>query len=105
MAIGQFTATLHKRHILHQDYSGGNILFNEDGSKIEVIDLNRIQFCSSLTQKKRLLNFERLNIDKEALKIIAKAYAIAMGEDPKTTADYIIAHRWKKHIKQGITNL
>ena len=42
---------------------------------------------------------------KEALKIIAKAYAIAMGEDPKTTADYIIAHRWKKHIKQGITNL
>ena len=105
MAIGQFTATLHKRHILHQDYSGGNILFNEDGSKIEVIDLNRIQFCSSLTQKKRLLNFERLNIDKEALKTIAKAYAIAMGEDPKTTADYIIAHRWKKHIKQGITNL
>jgi glycosyltransferase involved in cell wall biosynthesis len=104
-AIGQFTATLHKHHILHQDYSGGNILFNEDGSKIEVIDLNRIQFCSSLTQEKRLLNFERLNIDKEALKIIAKAYAIAMGEDPKTTADYIIAHRWKKHIKQGITNL
>ena len=104
-AIGQFTATLHKRHILHQDYSGGNILFNKEGTKIEVIDLNRIQFCSSLTHKKRLQNFERLNIDREALRTIATAYAIAMGEDPNTTAEYIIAHRWKKHIKQGITNL
>ena len=42
--IGRFTATLHQRGIWHRDYSQGNILFNEDGSKIEVIDLNRIRW-------------------------------------------------------------
>lgn len=42
--IGHFTAELHRRGIWHKDYSQGNILFNEDGSKIEVIDLNRIRW-------------------------------------------------------------
>lgn len=104
-AIGRFTAELHQRGILHRDYSGGNILFNEDGSQVQVIDLNRICFCRHLTQRQRLRNFERLNIDREALTVIASAYAQAMHEDPKTDAAFIISHRWYKHVKQGITNL
>ena len=104
-AIGRFTATLHQHGIQHRDYSGGNILFNEDGSRVEVIDLNRICFCRSLSREQRLRNFERLNIDREALKIIAAAYAQVMHEDPEADANYIIEHRWYKHIKQGITNL
>ena len=103
--IGEFTAKLHKRGILHRDYSGGNILFNRDGTRIQIVDLNRIQFCKHLTREQRLRNFERLNIDMEALAIMAKAYAEAMGEDFKEDARYIIEHRWSKHIKQGITNL
>ena len=104
-AIGQFTATLHRRGILHQDYSGGNILFNEDGSQVEVIDLNRIRFCQSLSKDTRLRNFERLNIDRAALTVMASAYAEQMGEDAAEDAAFIIAHRWYKHEKQGITNL
>ncbi len=104
-AIGQFTAQLHQQGILHQDYSGGNILFNDDGSKIEVIDLNRIHFHKRLSRKQRLRNFERLNIDREALRMIASAYAEAMNEDAATDAEYIITHRWHKHVKQGLTNL
>ena len=104
-AIGRFTATLHKQGILHQDYSGGNILFNADGSRVEVIDLNRIRFCKPLSRKQRLLNFERLNIDRAALRTIASAYAEMTGDDPNEDSEYIIAHRWHKHIKQGITNL
>ena len=104
-AIGRFTATLHQRGILHRDYSGGNILFNEDGSRVEVIDLNRIRFCRHLSRSQRLRNFERLNIDREALRTMALAYAKAMNEDGQTDAEYIIAHRWYKHEKQGITNL
>ena len=46
-AIGRFTAELHQRGLVHRDYSQGNILFNEDGSKIEVIDLNRIRWHRS----------------------------------------------------------
>lgn len=104
-AIGRFTAELHKRGILHRDYSGGNILFNDDGSRVEVIDLNRIRFCNRLTREQRLQNFERLNIDREALWTIATAYAEAMNEEAQYDAEYIIAHRWHKHVKQGITNL
>lgn len=104
-AIGRFTAMLHQRGILHQDYSGGNILFNEDGSKVEVIDLNRIRFCKHLSREERLRNFERLNIDREALRTMAKAYAAVMHEDANSDAEFIIGHRWYKHKRQGITNL
>ena len=104
-AIGRFTATLHRRGILHGDYSGGNILFTADGSRVEVIDLNRIRFCSRLSREQRLLNFERLNIDRDALRTMVEAYAAAIGDDPAKDAEFVIAHRWYKHVKQGITNL
>lgn len=104
-AIGRFTATLHQRGILHGDYSGGNILFTADGSRVEVIDLNRIRFCSRLSREQRLLNFERLNINRNALRTMVEAYAAAMGDDPAKDAEFVIAHRWYKHVKQGITNL
>lgn len=104
-AIGRFTATLHQRGILHGDYSGGNILFTADGSRVEVIDLNRIRFCSRLSREQRLLNFERLNIDRDALRTMVEAYAAAMGDEPAKDAEFVIAHRWYKHVKQGRTNL
>lgn len=104
-SIGRFTAALHKKGVLHQDYSGGNILFNEDGSKIQVIDLNRIRFKKHIPIEMGLKNFERLNIDKQALTIIGQAYAKVMDIDPGYAVEYIITHRWKKHIKKGITNL
>lgn len=104
-SIGRFTAELYQRGIYHQDYSGGNILFNEDGSKIEVIDLNRIKLYKKLPIKRGLQLFERLNIDKEALSILGASFAEALGKDKDFVINYIITHRWKKHVKQGITNL
>lgn len=104
-AIGRFTAELYLRGVFHQDYSGGNILFNEDGSKIEIIDLNRIKFYRKMPLKKGLQLFERLNIDKDALSILGATFAQPLGLDKDFVIDYIIQHRWKKHVKQGITNL
>ena len=104
-SIGRFTAELYKRGIFHQDYSGGNILFNEDGSKIEIIDLNRIKFYRKMPLKKGLQLFERLNIDKEALSILGATFALPLGLNQKFVINYITTHRWKKHIRQGITNL
>lgn len=103
--IGEYTADLHKQGVLHCDYSGGNILFNSDGTCIQIVDLNRVRFYKHLSREQRLRNFERLNIDREALNAISTAYARAMGEDPVYDAQYILAHRWRKHVKQGITNL
>lgn len=104
-SIGHFTAELYKHGIFHQDYSGGNILFNENGSKIQIVDLNRITFCHRAPIEKGLKLFERLNIDKEALEIMGIAFAQTLGLDKDHVVNYIITHRWKKHIKQGITNL
>ena len=104
-SIGRFTAELYQRGVFHQDYSGGNILFNEDGSKIEIIDLNRIKFYRKMPFKKGLQLFERLNIDKEALSILGASFAQALGIDKDFAINYIITHRWRKHTKQGITNL
>ena len=104
-SIGEFTARLHKQGIMHHDYSGGNILFNPDGTRIQIVDLNRVRFYKHLSREQRLRNFERLNIDREALIAIATSYAREMGEDPMYDAAYILSHRWRKHVKQGITNL
>ena len=104
-SIGRFTAELYQRGIYHQDYSGGNILFNEDGSKIEIIDLNRIKFYHKMPLKKGLQLFERLNIDKDALMTMGSAFAQVLHKNEEWVCSYIIAHRWKKHVKQGITNL
>lgn len=101
-SIGRFTAELHRRGIWHQDYSGGNILFNDDGSRIEIVDLNRIRFS---IPSQPLLAFERLNIDREALATMVRAYAQQTGINAEPAIEYVISHRWKKHIKQGITNL
>ena len=104
-AIGVFTARLHRIGVLHGDYSGGNILFNDDGSKVQVIDLNRIHFCRHISTEHGLQNFERLNIDAQALQVMASAYAREMGIDAEYATEYVVTHRWYKHVKQGITNL
>lgn len=70
-AIGRFTAELHQRGIWHRDYSQGNILFNEDGSKIEVIDLNRIRWHKPIGY----MPFARLErIGKEGLHCLQEGY-------------------------------
>ena len=58
-----------------------------------------------MSLKKGLQLFERLNIDKDALITMGSAFAQVLHEDVAFVCRYIITHRWKKHVKQGITNL
>ncbi len=70
-SIGHFTAQLRAMGVWHRDYSGGNILFNEDGSKIEIIDLNRIRWRKHVPGKP----FERLErIGEDGLKQLRVGY-------------------------------
>ena len=71
LAVGRFTAELHRRGIWHRDYSQGNILFNDDGSHIEVIDLNRIRWRRHICGDP----FARLQrIGPEGLQILRRGY-------------------------------
>ena len=70
-AVGRFTALLRQRGIWHRDHSQGNILFNDDGSHIEVVDLNRIRWRKHICAKP----FERLQrIGPEGLQILEEGY-------------------------------
>lgn len=105
-AVARYTARLHDEGICHADYSCGNILLGmENGEpKVEVIDLNRLHF-GTVGQKAGCRNFERINIDRAALSLMARSYARARGFDEETCVADILAMRWKKHVRQGITHL
>jgi glycosyltransferase involved in cell wall biosynthesis len=103
--IGTFIARMHEAGVLHRDLSPGNILFDDNG-RVEVIDLNRIRWRRRpLDFRTGCRNFERLNIGREALTLMATAYAEARGFDPEACVRYILTHRWYKHVRQGITNM
>ena len=70
-AIGRFTAQLRRMGVWHRDYSQGNILFNADGSRIEIVDLNRIRWRKQVPGDP----FERLRrIEPEGIQQMEKGY-------------------------------
>ena len=92
-----------------RNVEGYAVVFNSEsrdlGGFVEVIDLNRIRWCKHIGFEEGCKNFERLNIDREALTIMAESYAKVRHYDPQQCAEYIISHRWYKHVLRGITNL
>ncbi len=96
--MARFTARLHENGILPLDYSAGNLLFERRNGDtlIELIDLNRMRF-THVDQKKGCRNFERLDIDREALAWMAEAYAQARGFDVETCQSDVLSMRWYKH--------
>jgi len=86
--IGKTTAILHNNGFLHKDYSGGNILFDETGEKIEIIDLNRMHF-GKIDMQNGCRNFERLNASCEMLKCMGEEYAINRGFDKEKCLELI----------------
>lgn len=79
-ALGEYTAFMHKKNVLHNDYSPGNILFNvvEDQVNFSLIDINRMTF-GVVGEEVGYKNFERLWLSDQAFVSIAKGYAASMG--------------------------
>ncbi len=98
--VGQMTARMHELGIYPLDYSGGNILLDViDGNVIfELVDLNRMSF-GRIDIEKGCKGFERLNVEPEALDIMAKEYARERGFDASKCMDLVKKYRWIKHQK------
>lgn len=82
IALGQYTAGLHKKGILHKDYSPGNILFGIENGQIHfsIVDINRL-FWGPITEEVGYKNFERLWLSDSDFVTVASSYASYMGYD------------------------
>lgn len=100
IAVGKLTGKMHENHLLHKDYSLGNILFkrNEDRSiYLELIDLNRMYF-GIIDMHRGCKNFERLPGDEHSFRIMAKAYAEVRHFNPDKCYNLMMHYhelKWK----------
>ena len=78
--LGQFTAMMHDREVLHLDYSPGNILWDKDeqGYHFAVVDINRMRF-GKVDIKDGCAALRRLWGPKRFIELIARSYAAARG--------------------------
>ena len=95
-ALARFTAALHENGIIHHDYSGGNMLFDDEG-RYQLVDLNRMSFGQHISLRRGCKNFERLNLTEEEYDLVGREYAKARGFDPDLCARLVKQMRWKKH--------
>lgn len=92
-AIARTSAAMHEQELLHKDYSGGNILFDDtkENIPIELIDLNRIVF-GKVNMEVGCKNFERLSGSDDMLEIMGTIYAEERGFDPTVCIEKIKNH-------------
>lgn len=90
-AFGIFTADMHKKGILHCDYSAGNILYRleKEVPRFYLVDINRIRFNRQVTQEEGCKVFMRLWFTDEAYLAVARSYAAAMGYDEASMIERI----------------
>jgi serine/threonine protein kinase len=106
-SFAHFTHQLHKKGVLHLDYSPGNILIKEHDGRYEfkIIDVNRMLF-KKLTTQERLENFAKLWATDEDLTIIIKEYAtinkLDRDEAIQTALKASQKHKDKKNFKKRL---
>lgn len=92
-ALGAFMVSLHRAGVYHRDFSPGNILVDRlaDGSyRFLLVDINRMNF--NVRNRTRLMSmFRSISLDETDTERLARAYAKASGEDPRTVVAEAIA--------------
>lgn len=105
-AFGRFVAELHKKGIIHKDLNSTNVRYHKSDSgetTFTLIDINRMEFWSEdIPQDVRLDNLTRFTGRLDITEHVAKAYALAMGEDVDDTVIRAREHKllhdinWKR---------
>ncbi|KQX15659.1 hypothetical protein [Flavobacterium sp. Root420] len=109
----RFSFELHEKGIEFIDHSPGNTLIkkNNDGSyDFFLVDLNRMEFHSSLTFEQRMKNLRRLTPIKEMVAVMSNEYAKLYPETEqkifdtlwKYTADFQEQFYRKKRLKKKL---
>jgi tRNA A-37 threonylcarbamoyl transferase component Bud32 len=106
--LSLYIADLHNKGVLHLDMSPGNILYKkiENDFHFTLIDINRMQFLSSISKDKRFKSFKRLSENESVLTSIAKFYAAASNLNETESIEKINQYSseffsYKKRVKLG----
>ncbi|MDL2214703.1 lipopolysaccharide kinase InaA family protein [Dysgonomonas sp. OttesenSCG-928-M03] len=102
--FAQFTAHMHEKEVLHQDYSPGNILYKKNGDDYSfyLVDLNRMYF-GVISEDEGCKSFRRLWGSDEMIAFIASEYAKARNFDvDKCMERTLFYHKefWKEFSKR-----
>ena len=100
-----YTAQLHNKHVLHLDYSSGNILYKKRDNKYTfyLVDLNRMTFDKPIDINTACFNFRRLWGSDEMISFFVKEYAKARNLDEETCLIKTFEYRkkfWDTYTKQ-----
>ncbi|MBO7418512.1 MAG: aminoglycoside phosphotransferase [Bacteroidaceae bacterium] len=103
-ALGVFTAEMHKKEVLHKDYSPGNILYKveHDNYLFTIVDINRMQF-GPVDQRTGCQNFARLWGPKRFIILMVEAYARHRGFNVETCVEVALEERrrfWRNYQKK-----
>lgn len=76
--MAEYVSDIHKKNIIHLDFSPGNILIEKTDAKYNflLVDINRMKF-KKVSANAGMMNFGRLCISNDKVEIIAKYYAKA----------------------------
>jgi len=103
-----FTHALHRKGVVHLDYSPGNILIkkmSDDTYEFKIIDVNRMTF-KVLTLDERLENFSKLWAKDEDLIRIIRAYVQFIDLDEAKAISLALnasqKHKDKKNFKKRL---
>lgn len=93
-----FTFLLHENGIEFLDHSPGNTLIKEisqNNYAFYLVDLNRMNFHTEMSFKKRMKNFSRISPSESMIKIISQEYA-RLYQKP---AEDVFALMWHYNVK------
>jgi tRNA A-37 threonylcarbamoyl transferase component Bud32 len=112
-AFGYFLAGIHSKGMLHNDLSGGNVLFRktDEGISFWLIDLNRMKF-QSIDRNAGCNDMERLRGNVDFFRVMTAAYAKQRGYDAeslfqgvlrttaRSEAHFARKRRWKRVFRR-----
>jgi tRNA A-37 threonylcarbamoyl transferase component Bud32 len=94
-AFGRFTAGMHKKKVMHKDYSSGNILYKVHDGKVTfyLVDINRMRFDKPVSEEEGYKSLRKLWLNDNVFILIAQSYAEAMGYDINHTTERILYYK------------
>lgn len=79
--VGRLMAQLHRKGFYPLDFTGGNILTNQDGSRMQIVDLNRMRRCRHISLAQGLRQANKLIITDTERQVLTQAYIQARAHE------------------------